>query len=178
MNGLMRLPVANSKNSEKPWFADGLRFTCTQCGNCCTGGPGYVWITKEEIVDLAEFLKITREQTVERYCRKINGRFSLKESRNAKTGGYDCVFMQEQMPAKPADGQSIVQPLRTCSIYPVRPVQCRTFPFWDTSLTTPAAWKSVGRQCPGIGQGRTYTAKEIESVRDHAKWPDEPGDSR
>ena len=27
-----------------PWYRDGLRFTCTRCGNCCTGAPGYVWV--------------------------------------------------------------------------------------------------------------------------------------
>jgi hypothetical protein len=37
------------------WYADGLQFTCSQCGNCCTGGPGYVWMSKEEIVRLAEY---------------------------------------------------------------------------------------------------------------------------
>ena len=27
----------------EPWYRDGLRFQCTQCGNCCTGDPGVVW---------------------------------------------------------------------------------------------------------------------------------------
>ena len=25
-----------------PWYNDGLRFTCTRCGHCCTGEPGFV----------------------------------------------------------------------------------------------------------------------------------------
>ena len=35
--------------TDLPWYGGGLRFTCTQCGNCCTGQPGYVWISKKEI---------------------------------------------------------------------------------------------------------------------------------
>src|SRR5688500_1701558 len=45
----MKLTVLNEADTDAPWFADGLSFTCTACGNCCTGGPGFVWITKEEI---------------------------------------------------------------------------------------------------------------------------------
>ena len=31
------------------WYQAGLRFGCTQCGNCCSGPPGYVWVNREEI---------------------------------------------------------------------------------------------------------------------------------
>ena len=114
------------------WYADGLRFTCTQCGNCCTGPPGYVWISKEEIVRLAEFLKITCEQTVEKYCRKVDGRFSLKESRSPE-GLYDCIFLKAAEKG-PGDDSTIASERKRCSVYPVRPLQCRTWPFWPENL--------------------------------------------
>ena len=44
----MKLDVIQSA-ADAPWFDQGLTFTCQQCGNCCTGGPGYVWISDEEI---------------------------------------------------------------------------------------------------------------------------------
>ena len=28
-----------SRDDEAPWYRDGLAFTCTQCGACCTGAP-------------------------------------------------------------------------------------------------------------------------------------------
>ena len=62
------------------WYKQGLKFTCTCCGNCCTGGPGYVWMSDEEIRRLAKHLKLTPEETYERYCRKVNGKTSLNES--------------------------------------------------------------------------------------------------
>jgi hypothetical protein len=34
--------------SPPPWFAGGLSFECTCCGNCCTGGEGAVWFDDDE----------------------------------------------------------------------------------------------------------------------------------
>ncbi|MFG0335929.1 MAG: YkgJ family cysteine cluster protein, partial [Maioricimonas sp. JB049] len=48
-------PTANS-TGDAPWYRDGLQFSCTQCGNCCTGSPGYVWVTEEEIAAIAAHL--------------------------------------------------------------------------------------------------------------------------
>src|SRR4051812_17954683 len=115
----MNLPVITT-SSPTTWYKDGLNFTCSQCGNCCTGGPGYVWISREEIVRLAEYLKITPQETIEKYCRKINGRFSLKESRRGNF--YDCIFLTEKKPEPSTNSERIVQTQRYCSVYPVRPL--------------------------------------------------------
>ena len=99
----MKLNVLESENdSDGPWYVGGLKFTCTVCGNCCTGGPGYVWVTKEEIVRLAGHLKLTPAEVVERYCRRVNGKLSFKE-RRMPNGEHDCVFLQE-LP-EPAEGK-------------------------------------------------------------------------
>ena len=45
----MKLDVLNSDSEAQPWYAAGLQFGCTECGNCCAGAPGYVWISTEEI---------------------------------------------------------------------------------------------------------------------------------
>lgn len=41
--------MTESSSDNLPWYAPGLSFTCTQCGNCCTGEPGVVWVSDEEI---------------------------------------------------------------------------------------------------------------------------------
>lgn len=41
------------KKASTPWYADGLKFKCTGCGDCCTGAPGYVWVNKAEIEAIA-----------------------------------------------------------------------------------------------------------------------------
>jgi Fe-S-cluster containining protein len=146
------------ENSEQ-WYRDGLSFSCTQCGNCCTGAPGYVWISKVEIERLAEHLNITTDQVIEKYCRKIGNRVSLQERRTAQ-GNYDCIFLHEQPETKK----------RTCTVYPVRPLQCRTWPFWDGNLASHENWQRAARRCPGMDKGRQYSLKQIESLRTAEDW--------
>jgi Fe-S-cluster containining protein len=159
-----------------PWYAGGLRFTCTQCGNCCTGSPGHVWISIEEITRLAAHLKILPEQVVERYCRKVNGRFSLRERRNLR-GEYDCIFLQERRIERrggDAPDSRVVHSQRICTIYEARPLQCRTWPFWSDNLKTQAAWERAARRCPGMNSGQHYTRPRIEALRDATDWPTRP----
>jgi Fe-S-cluster containining protein len=164
----MTLPVLNST---APWYSQGLAFTCTQCGNCCTGPPGYVHLTREELARLAEHLKLSIEETFTRYCRRVGTRISLKEKRGP--GGYDCIFLQE-IPAdrdSAGDGR-IIHARRICSIYPVRPLQCRTWPFWPGNLSSAEAWELAAQRCPGMGQGKRLSAQKIEAIRDARDWED------
>lgn len=174
----MELPVVSTGQTDPqgPWYAGGLKFTCSQCGNCCTGGPGYVWVSREEIVRLAEFLKITPEQTIERYCRKIDGRFSFTEKRGP--GGFDCIFLVESGERAPSKGGAPLK-RRGCSIYPVRPLQCRTWPFWPENLSGPADWEHAAKRCHGMDHGdRKFSSRQIEALRDARDWPDDPPTSQ
>jgi uncharacterized protein len=171
----MRLNVLADRSGQRAWYSQGLHFSCTQCGNCCTGGPGYVWITTEEIVRLADHLGLTPQQIVEKYCRKIDGRFSLKE--RPRDGLYDCIFLQEQpVPAEPGQPAS-TEVRRTCAVYPVRPLQCRTWPFWEGNLKDARAWSHAAGRCPGMNQGRRFTVEQIHAIRDAAEWPKDPPSS-
>ena len=131
---------------ELPWYRDGLQFTCSQCGDCCTGAPGHVWVTNEEIAALATAVGEELEAFEDKYVRRVGARKSLKEFSNG-----DCVFF---------DGTT-----RRCTVYSARPQQCRTWPFWDSNLKTPEDWKHTCQVCPGSGQGRLYTLEEIEAQR-------------
>lgn len=114
----------------EPWYKNGLRFGCTECGQCCTGAPGYVWITDDEIIEMAAALNIPVEEFVEKYTRLVNGEISLKE--HPKT--YDCVFLRD----------------KKCLLYKSRPKQCRTFPFWPENISTKEAWDETAQRCEGI----------------------------
>ena len=181
----MKLDVLQSDSDGGAWYADGLKFTCSQCGNCCTGGPGFVWISKVEIARLAEFLRLTPREVVEKYCRKVNGQYSLIEFRNAR-GEYDCVFLKEERIERPAGSgagagtgkgtdEKVVHTRRGCTIYPVRPLQCRTWPFWDGNLASRQAWDRAAGRCHGMNHGhRHFTREQIESLRDAPDWPENP----
>lgn len=126
----------------EPWYQDGLRFTCTQCGNCCTGAPGYVWVNKAEIEALAALLKLPVDQFEEKYCRRVGVRLSLVEFDNG-----DCVFFDNKT--------------RRCNVYEARPRQCRTWPFWHSNVRSPEAWEQTCEVCPGSGNGQLFTVEEI-----------------
>jgi uncharacterized protein len=126
-----------------PWYKDGLHFTCTQCGNCCTGAPGVVWVTDEEIAQIAELRGTSVEDLRKERTRLVEGRVSLTERKNG-----DCTFF---------DSES-----RRCTIYSARPAQCRTWPFWNSNLENREAWKMTQQSCPGAGHGQLVPLKEIE----------------
>ena len=128
-------------DAEQPWYAGGLKFTCTQCGDCCTGDPGYVWVTDEELASIADHLGRPVAEVRDLYSRKARDKRTLREKDNG-----DCVFF---------DGK------KGCTIYPVRPAQCRTWPFWDSNLETPDAWQKTCDKCPGSGQGELIPVEEI-----------------
>ncbi len=123
------------------WYRDGLRFACTRCGKCCTGEPGFVWVTQSELTALAEFLEQPIEQVRARWTRRVGQRISLRERPNG-----DCVFWDREA---------------GCTVYPARPTQCRTWPFWSTTAGTPDDWEYTCQICPGAGHGELVAADEI-----------------
>lgn len=173
----MKLKVLESDSTTAPWYGGGLRFTCSQCGNCCTGPPGYVWISTTEIHRLAQHLKLSTDAVIERYCRKVGNKFSLKETVNAR-GENDCIFLKEIKPPA-GNGQKVVHSQRVCTIYEARPLQCRTWPFWDGNLASPAAWARAAERCYGMNNGsRVFPVEQIEALRDAKDWPNRPPTSK
>ena len=89
---------------------------CKKCaGFCCRGKSGNIWVNVAEIGKIASFLKISQIDIIGMYLNPVGNRLSIKE--RYTDGEHECVFF---------DGQA-----RQCSIYTVRPYQCRQFPFWE-----------------------------------------------
>jgi len=138
--------------TKKPWYAAGLAFECGQCGRCCAGPEeGNIWVSEDEIFAIANHLNISIEQMQKIYIRKSGWRLNIIEDRQTN----DCIFL------KPGSDGS-----KGCSIYGVRPAQCRTWPFWKINLATPNSWCNAGQRCPGINHGKKFTLEEIEARRD------------
>jgi hypothetical protein len=49
-----------------------------------------------------------------------------------------------------------------CAVYPVRPIQCRTFPFWRENLRSHEEWERLSQFCPGIDAGEHH---DLEAIR-------------
>ncbi|MCL2347705.1 MAG: YkgJ family cysteine cluster protein [Planctomycetaceae bacterium] len=129
-----------------PWFQDGLRFTCKQCGRCCTGEPGYVWVDDNEITAMAKQCGLDRETFVSSFVRKAGKKKSLVELPNG-----DCIFFDRE--------------IKGCKLYDSRPIQCRTWPFWDQNIDRLNSWKKTAKFCPGCQQGELHPVDEIIEKR-------------
>lgn len=170
--------VAESKSPSQPWYADGLNFTCTTCGNCCTGGPGFVFAEEREIELAAQYLNLPVADFRRKYCRRVGTKVSFKEVRQPN-GNHDCIFLTE-IPAESSNrelepGEPIPMTRRVCGLYGVRPLQCRTWPFWSENVSSPAAWKRAAKGCPGMDRGgRHFDLERIETLRTATEWPDNP----
>jgi Fe-S-cluster containining protein len=136
---------------EPSWYDAGLHFACTACGDCCSGEPGVVWLNDAEIDALAALLGLDQAELARRYMRLVGGKRALLERFDG-----DCIFL---------DAGS-----RRCTVYPARPVQCRTFPFWNEHLQSPEAWAAVAAACPGVGRGELHPADELRArARERAR---------
>ncbi len=122
----------------------GLRFECTACGKCCRR-PGIVVLTPDDILRISDHL----DMTLHDFCT----RFLTHDEEDdlwyvhVKPGG-GCVFLKEER----------------CSIHEVKPVQCKTYPFWPELLEEQAVWEDEGILCEGIGRGARHAPARIAAV--------------
>jgi len=105
---------------------------CANCdGYCCTGESGNTWVNEQEILRIADFLGQDIKDFVSDYLVRIGKGFCIKEVKIE--GSYYCLFFDEKN--------------RRCSIYDIRPTQCRTFPFWEYFKDNP---DEATKECPGV----------------------------
>lgn len=144
-------PTGLTESGEK-----GLRFECTQCGNCCTGPTGFVLFTDKEAKAMAKDVGVPLDEFYEQYTRKTIVGQSLKETKTSF--GYDCVFLDRDERGK-----------ALCTIYKTRPEQCRTWPFWKSNLESLDEWEYAAEGCPGINSGTLYSTKHIRITRERVE---------
>ena len=105
---------------------------CATCqGRCCTGESGYIYVSKDEIKAIAEVLNIDINELRVEYLFKKGYKYSIKELKY--NDSYECIFYDRE-----SNG---------CKIYNARPIQCKTFPFWDYYKSRVTELKE---ECPGI----------------------------
>ena len=123
-----------------------LHFECTGCGACCTGGAGeHVFLDTAEARSICEHLNLTWRWFSRRYLtRSADGERVL-----AMTAKGACVFL------RPDGG---------CGIYPVRPLQCQTYPFWPEIVSSRAAWRREATRCEGMGRGARISLRQIRAM--------------
>jgi Fe-S-cluster containining protein len=132
--------------ADAPWYADGLRFGCTRCGVCCTGG-GIVEVTDAEIARLAGYLGLEDAVFRAKFTRPLRrGRIKL----TAHDQGA-CVFLDAS------------DKRRGCQVHAARPAQCRSYPFWASIVETQVHWQDEATRCPGINRGAHHPLDDIRA---------------
>jgi len=132
---------------KKLFYADGLKFSCKRCSSCCRYDSGFVFLSQKDVNKLSSTLKIDVNGLINVYCRwvtGINGEqvLSLKEKSN-----NDCILWDSG-----------------CTVYQSRPIQCVTFPFWESIIASKQCWEIASSGCPGINSGELHTKEEIDKI--------------
>ena len=102
-------------------------FVCRRCGDCCRGYGG-TYLTDEDILAIADYIKVDAERFVTEYCKISGGRPVL-----AQHGDGYCVFWE-----------------KFCTIHPVKPRMCKKWPFIQSVLIDIGNWQTMADSCPGI----------------------------
>jgi hypothetical protein len=125
-----------------------MRFSCQPgCTRCCTQ-KGWVYLGAEDIRGLAAFLGMSARKFKSDYV------YSTRNHSRIRRRQGTCPFL------KP-DG---------CSVHPVKPTQCRVFPFWPELIEDKKEFAETARWCPGIGKGNVVSVEKLkESARDMQK---------
>lgn len=141
--------------SEMKLFRDAVRFECRGCGACCwvRGKYAYVCLTAADRRRLARHLGLAGRELIRTVCVRIDGHYYIGESER------QCRFLEGNR----------------CSIYPARPHQCRSWPFWPDNLNAEAWKKNVRSVCPGAGMAGI---SRIETPLKRPDVPQPPGSTR
>ena len=122
------------------FWKDGINFECHECGHCCTFPGGAIYATEDEFQAISTHLNISLTDFYDQYAFPINGLISIMSTEKGP-----CVFYD-----------------KGCTIYEVRPPQCRTYPFWPEVINREIDWKKESKACKGIGQGKSWKKEEIK----------------
>lgn len=126
----------------KWWEEEPVRFECQQgCFKCCMK-PGVVYFDQDDVNQAAHYMGLDPSEFKKKYrLRKFQGYWEMEVEE-----GSSCRFLTFQ----------------GCSIHPVKPKQCRAYPFWKEHLTSKNYWTLVAGFCPGIGEGPPVPAEKIK----------------
>jgi Fe-S-cluster containining protein len=102
-------------------------FDCQLCGNCCKGYGG-TYISEDEIANICRYLGLDRKRFMRCYCQISGNKPLVAQAAN----GY-CIFWDQ-----------------LCTIHPVKPHMCRTWPFIESVLVDAVNWQSMADSCPGM----------------------------
>ena len=126
----------------------GLRFACQPgCTNCCQQ-KGFVYLTEADLARIAQFVGMKPSEFERVYVYRTKHLLRLRMPRHTQ-----CHFLREG----------------GCSIHPVKPTQCRIFPFWPELVDEKREWRKTAAWCPGIGKGELVQIEKARMLSDQMR---------
>lgn len=76
---------------------------------------------------------------------------------------------EEEVPvleARDGRGCPLLTEDRKCSVHPVKPSQCKTWPFWSDMIEDAQVWEAAKSYCPGLDAkgGTLYSKRDILEI--------------
>jgi len=124
-----------------------VRFRCTKCGICCGN-------TQEKIRHIlllsteAEQITTATSQPIFEFAVKVEGKapYSYEMRKTAENG--KCIFLKNNR----------------CTIYSLRPLICRFYPFELKIAANQKPEFLYTDECPGIGKGKMLSKNYFEKL--------------
>ncbi len=126
------------------FYSNGLNFSCKQCSACCRHDPGFVYLSQEDLSNLCVLFSLSQDDFIRQYCRVVPYYDGTEVLCLQEKSNYDCIFWENG-----------------CKVYPARPIQCSTYPFWTFILESKTSWDKESDSCPGINSGNLLKNDEI-----------------
>ena len=123
-----------------------FHFSCTACGNCCEG-EGRVYFTDQDLENIYSHLSLDDENKKALYKKLIQKR---SQGYHVHDNSGPCYFLDSN---------------KRCKIYPVRPLQCRSFPFWPSIFASQADLAETQAECPGMQKQDAKAFSSEESAK-------------
>ncbi|MFH1075420.1 MAG: YkgJ family cysteine cluster protein [Pseudomonadota bacterium] len=109
-------------------------FECQNCGTCCKGYGG-IFVKDKEVDAISSYLGIHKKTFLAWCCDPAgNNKLMLRTAENGS-----CILWD-----------------KVCTIHPVKPVLCRTWPYLKAVLQDPNNLDVIKNACPGLAKGTTY----------------------
>lgn len=130
-------------------YPKGIAFICLRCGLCCKDSsykPRLILALRSEV-------------------RRISKRTGLKPYDFAEDSGkqtYGYILKKRE------DGSCIFLRNNNCSIYKMRPLVCRFYPFYLKQVGNKDYVFSFTKECPGLGRGKPLTGKFFRHLLTYA----------
>ncbi|MBS7247653.1 MAG: YkgJ family cysteine cluster protein [Candidatus Jordarchaeales archaeon] len=143
-----------------------MKFECLKCGRCCKDEKTIVTLTHRDLIRLAEAIEMDEKELV----KHVLVFYQVNEDTEAFLAFPSIETYRGKAIMglrKRKDGSCIFLEENTCSVYPSRPMTCRTFPF---TFSVQDGWLKYGVAtrakdiCPGIGKGMEIDENQLAEI--------------